>query len=259
MNNKVTKNIIIFAIALGYISLGVVYNIIAQSASGIGIRINEGASYTNKTEVTVEIRSLQLAENLIEAYKLSSSPNLDMVEWDTYRTGIKRTVKLTSGDGPKSVYVQLRDKAGNISPVGDASIILDQTPPANGYLRINDGAKFSNDPQRRVRLHLIIDDAAQMQLSNNSSFPNAKWEPYTETTRWILDPGADGTRTVFARFRDAAGNISETYSTSIVQDVTPPDRASVTINNGERFTNQKEVVLSIEGRSADSAINTNSC
>ncbi|MCC5932253.1 MAG: hypothetical protein JJU28_23610 [Cyclobacteriaceae bacterium] len=252
MIDKIIRHLINFALAFAYVSLNIVFNISAQPGAGIAIRINEGATYTNKTEVSVEIRSVQLAENLIEAFKISTSPNLDNKDWEPYRTGVKRTITLSSGDGTKSVYVQLRDKAGNISPVEDASIILDQTPPSNGYLRINEGAKFTNDPQRRVRLHLIIDEAAQMQIANNSNFPNTRWEPYAEVTRWILDPGGDGTRTVFARFRDAAGNISETYSASIMLDVTPPDRASVTINGGERFTNKTEVVLSIEGRNADS-------
>ena len=41
----------------------------------------------------------------------------------------KAHVELAPGDGPQTAYVQLRDSAGDLSPVGSDSIILDTTPP----------------------------------------------------------------------------------------------------------------------------------
>ncbi len=226
-------------------------DVLAQTGA-IGIRINDGAHYTNKLDISVEVKSLQLADNLVESYRIGLQENLEDLPWSAYRPGIKNSLKVSDFDGEKTVYGQLKDKAGNISPVASASITLDRQPPQNGWVQINNGAKYSNDPQRRVVLSFVAEDVAQMQISNNGAFTNTKWEPFVEQKRWTLDPGVDGDRKVFVRFRDEANNVSDVYEASIISDVTPPGRGMININNGERITNKTTVQLSIEARDADS-------
>jgi hypothetical protein len=45
--------------------------------------------------------------------------------------------------------------------------------------------------------------------------------PYSTTTPWPLSNG-DGKKTIYVKFRDAAGNISPTYSSSITLDTVSP-------------------------------------
>ena len=47
-----------------------------------------------------------------------------------------------------------------------------------------------------------------MQISNQSSFAGASWEAYTTTRSWTMG----SSDTVYARFRDNAGNVSAIYS-----------------------------------------------
>lgn len=55
-----------------------------------------------------------------------------------------------------------------------------------------------------------------MMISNNPAFTGAVWESYTTgKANWILASSALGVQTVYARFRDLAGNVSPDYSDSI--------------------------------------------
>jgi hypothetical protein len=58
-----------------------------------------------------------------------------------------------------------------------------------------------------------------MCISNTSSC--AAWEAYATTKAWTLTTG-DGTKTVYAWYKDAAGNSSTSYTDTIVLDMTAP-------------------------------------
>jgi hypothetical protein len=70
----------------------------------------------------------------------------------------------------------------------------------------------------------VISGVADMQVLNQSDFAGAEWLRYATTVeRWILEPNAAGVATVYARFRDGAGNVSETVHSSVrVVDTNPP-------------------------------------
>jgi hypothetical protein len=53
-----------------------------------------------------------------------------------------------------------------------------------------------------------------MTISNDSAFTGAAWETYTTSKTWTLTSGS-GTKTVYAKFRDAAGNASAAVSDTI--------------------------------------------
>jgi len=84
--------------------------------------INSGSSYTNQTSVT-----LNITQSGASTMRLSSNG----VNWGSWTT-VKYTTSwsLTYGDGKKTVYLQLKDDAGNVSEVYANDIILDQTSPA---------------------------------------------------------------------------------------------------------------------------------
>ena len=62
---------------------------------------------------------------------------------------------------------------------------------------------------------------AQMQFSNDNSTWSG-WETYATTKSWTLASG-DGLKTVYARFKDVAGNVTTaTISATITLGATPP-------------------------------------
>ncbi|MBX7159844.1 MAG: sialate O-acetylesterase [Acidimicrobiia bacterium] len=60
----------------------------------------------------------------------------------------------------------------------------------------------------------------EMKVSNAADLAGAGWQPFSPSLTWTLTAGT-GTRTVYARFRDAAGNESAIVSDSI-EVVAPP-------------------------------------
>jgi len=88
----------------------------------------------------------------------------------------------------------------------------DTTPPSNTSVSISAGA--STTSTLSVSLTLAATDATQMIISNDAGFAGASWETYATTKSWTLTSG-DGVKTVYARFKDAAGNMSVATSDTI--------------------------------------------
>lgn len=133
-----------------------------------------------------------------------------------------------SGLSASTLYhyrVRSKDTAGNERLGGDATFTTasagDTTPPT-GTITINGGAAGTNNPS--VTLMLSATDnsgtVAQMKCSNDGAIYSTA-EAYVTTKSWTLSSG-DGTKTVWVRFADPAGNWSAAASDSIALDTTPP-------------------------------------
>ena len=144
---------------------------------------------------------------------------------------------LSSREGTQTVFAQFRDAVGNVSdtPIRD-QIIFDATPPV-GSVTIQ--SKLTNT--RRITLNLSAADAlsdmaatGQVRLRNDDdSFTDDEegWQPFRSVIVWTLSAGR-GTKTVFAQFRDAAGNLSGIRQDATVLDDQPPQVVSVRPREG---------------------------
>ncbi len=90
-------------------------------------------------------------------------------------------------------------------------------------LIINNGNEYTNSSE--VVLSLWAEDAYQVAVSNNPDFSGGYWENYKETKKWDLIEG-EGRRTVYAKFRNEEGSVTEVISASIIVDTTPPANVS---------------------------------
>jgi len=84
-----------------------------------------------------------------------------------------------------------------------------------------------------------------MCFSNDKSSWSS-WEDYATEKSWTLTSG-DGTKTVYVKFKDSAGNVSETYSDTIILDTTPP-KVAITFPSADTSV-RGEVV--IKGTASD--------
>ena len=133
----------------------------------------------------------------------------------------KTGLSLVSG---KMYYIGVRSKNGSLLYSATAysdGILVDATPPT-GTVSINSGAASTNAVT--VTLTLSATDNAgavsQMKFSNDNlvySTPQA----YSAMASWILTVG-DGTKTVYAKFSDGAGNWSAATTKTIMLDTLPP-------------------------------------
>ena len=91
-----------------------------------------------------------------------------------------------------------------------------------GGVAVNTDAAFTPSTAVTVNPELLDPSGiTDMQFSNDGSFPASPWLPYAASAAWNLVPG-NGPKTVYARYRDAAGNVSAIMSDDIYLDGAPP-------------------------------------
>lgn len=151
--------------------------------------------------------------------------------YDVYRNGTKVNQVSTNtspetnlGEGSYTYVIYARDNAGNISNASppSAAIVVSKTAPTVG-ITINHDAGYTNSTLVVLNLFASViggSSPSQMQFSNdNISYSNP--EPYAAFKFWALTP-SNGTKTVYGKFADQAGNWSGAYSDTIILDTLFP-------------------------------------
>ncbi|HMK93776.1 MAG TPA: hypothetical protein VK536_00095 [Candidatus Limnocylindrales bacterium] len=100
-------------------------------------------------------------------------------------------------------------------------IKLDETPP-QGSIRIDSDAAYtpSTDVTLTVNATDQISGISQIRFSNDETWNQSTWQPYTSTCNWQLTSG-DGVKTVYCQIEDNAGLIT-TLSSSIILNTIQP-------------------------------------
>jgi hypothetical protein len=121
---------------------------------------------------------------------------------------LNRLIQVIYEDGTGVIYTY--DAAGN-------RIILSSYPdilPPTGTIIINSGDAYTTDPSVTLTLTCIDNvGCSQMQFSNDNVTYSTP-EDFATTKPWTLSPG-DGTKTVYAKFKDVTGHWSTACSDSI--------------------------------------------
>jgi hypothetical protein len=212
------------------------------------IVINGGVLYTQSTAATL---TLSATDGGSGVYQMRFSNNgTTWSTWEAYATSKAWT--LTGGDGTKTVYVQYSDNAGNISTSYSDTILLDTTAPT-GSIVINGGDTYTNSTTATLTLSAADGGSGvyQMRFSNNGTTWST-WEAYATSKAWTLT-GGDGTKTVYVRFLDNAGNVSTSYSDNIILDTTAPT-GSIVINGGDAYTNSTAATLTLSATDGGSGV-----
>ena len=100
--------------------------------------------------------------------------------------------------------------------------------------------------KKHVALRILHRGANYMMVSNNSSFIGAKWQPLSLNLKWKLS-GRDGRKTIYAKFKNNKGVVSDIITADIELDTKPPFEPQIIINSGQVYTNEKsrEVYLTL--------------
>jgi hypothetical protein len=108
------------------------------------IAINNGAIYTNSTSVTLSLNATDTVSGIYRA-RFSNDGAWDTEQWESFSP--TKSWTLTSGDGTKIVYFQVKDNAGLISSTYSSSTLLDTNIPSIGTpLRYPSGDVQPNQP-----------------------------------------------------------------------------------------------------------------
>ncbi len=212
------------------------------------VSVNNGATYTKSSIVGVRAAGLG-ASHMQYSFNGTSWSGLFSYTSGTRSMSVGSYGGSTS-QGTKRAYVRLRDLAGNTSVVKSDSIIYDSVAPVITLVRINNGAPYTNSQTVSVQV-LGSGSPALVQYSfNNSTW--SPWMSYTTGNR-SLNLGSyggntlQGLKTVYARLRDGATNVSTTRSDSIRYDKTAPVVTLVRINGGATYTSSTTVGVQVLG------------
>jgi hypothetical protein len=204
------------------------------------IAINSGDTFTHSTSVTLSL-TYTAPDSSVIGVRLSNDGVWDTEVWET--PAATRAWTLTSGDGTKTVYYQIKNSGGMLSSTYSDTIVLDNTQPT-GSITINGGDASTHS--RTVTLSLTYADATsgvdKVRYSNDGVWDTEVWENPTASTSWTLTSGA-GTKTVSFQVRDKTGLLSSTYSDTI--NFVPLKVATPTFGPaGGTYSSPQNVVLS---------------
>ncbi|MFX0005997.1 MAG: hypothetical protein ACFFAV_04620 [Candidatus Hermodarchaeota archaeon] len=210
------------------------------------IEINDGDAWTNSTNVILTL----IYDDATSGVDLVRYSN-DSITWTPWEAASDtRTWALPSGDGPKTVYYEIRNNAGTISQFYD-NIGLDTANPS-GSIEINGDDGWTNSTS--VILTLTYNDATSGVLEvrySNDSITWTPWEVASDTRAWTL-PSGDGIKTVYYEIRDNAG-LTLQISDTIGLDTIHPS-GSIIINSDTAWTTSPSVTLTLTYNDATSGV-----
>ena len=143
--------------------------------------------------------------------------------WSDYSSGSKSFTSIA--EGQHTAHVQFQDSVGNTSTTYNSStFIVDSTAPT-GTISC---ASYTNSRTLTVSVNASDDKAgivtsgvAQMKVWENGT-TEPSWETYT-TSKTITLTSGDGSKTINAKFKDNAGNVSLTVTCNTILDTDSPD------------------------------------
>jgi hypothetical protein len=175
------------------------------------LKINNGARYANSSSVTLTLTATDTASGISQV-RFSNDGVWDTEPWQSPVT--TQSWVLTSGDGLKTVYCQIKDNAGLISTIS-SSITLDTTKPV----------AYAGQDQTVDLNSTVTFDASN--CTDNIGITSYSWDfgdgttaTDKTTTHTYSNPG---NYTATLTVRDAAGNTATSSLTVTVQANIAPE------------------------------------
>lgn len=129
------------------------------------------------------------------------------------------------------VSSKAKDKAQNWQEEYTTSTFTYDTTTPTGTIKINEGKQVTGS--KDVTLNLTSTENYKMMISNNSDFSGANWENFESSKAHTLSDG-DGEKTVYIKYKDQAGNISEKYEANIYYNSKAEDIGKEDIETGTK-------------------------
>jgi len=178
------------------------------------IVINNGAEYTNSTEVTLKLNSNS-------DFMQFSNDNSTWSEWEAY--GATKTWTLPAEeDAPYTIYVQFSNATDTSEEITNlaADIFLDVTPP----VIVREVGYYTVD------CRTIFCDASQS--GDNVDIASYTWDfgdGNTTTGMFVFHTYVPGNYTITLTVKDLAGNNATTYLQMFIPDLAMPTTSVPTV------------------------------
>jgi len=172
--------------------------------------------------------------------QISLTPDFVDAIWQPYAGIIPVTF---ADEGIQTVYIRTRDQAGNTSTVVTDTLIVDTTPPL-GSIYPSEVVVGSNTLSLTVLLGAwdYVSAVSDVRISTLEGFGNALWQPYAPEVTVPISYTGIAQPLLYAQFRDTAGNVSATYTTTYIVDTTPPV-VYVEVSPGDALTRTLNILV----------------
>jgi len=192
----------------------------------------DGAHYTGAFQLAFSVAS-PVANQLNCTGKLDGQ----VIEVGIADAGVAYNFTIPASPGQHTMYGECSD--GFLSSNRSATFTIIDKPSVE--LAVGDGSGYTD----RTDVYLTVNAtlATACRFSNDAIHWNT-WAPYYARVSWVLTSG-EGTKTVYAQCRSESGQVSDTASDSIILDTSPPPYISISINNGARRVNSRDVTLGL--------------
>ena len=227
-----------------------------QAPSIMDLVLGDGSGYTSESTISVSAFADDLpAESGIAEMRMEAetTPSPDTV-WQPYQ--LRAPFVLPLQDGEHQIFVELRDRAGNRAQVVSGTIRLDrQEPhPVEGMqpVVVHNGSGYALGMD--VPIYINVTDEVtppedmKMVLCETEGCAGMPFSPFAHQT--IMSFSSEGMHTVYAMFKDGAGNVFSPEGVTFEIDTTAPTFPVVSVEEGSSVTSG-DIHLLIDVSGAD--------
>ncbi len=181
----------------------------------------ENPKYTKSIESKIYLRH---EEEDIEAYCITTINDSSNCEWiNMDEKEIETEITLDSGDGVKTRYAFLKNKAGLISEVSSDNIILDTTIPEIKVFSIGGISNPEKIESNETSIYLMWedDDVVKYCINTEENSDTCEWinTSIKEIVQDYTLASGDGEKTLYAYIQDEVGYISNVKIDKVVVNI----------------------------------------
>lgn len=227
-----------------------------QPPEVLDVLLGGGSGYTDDTGIAVTAVGEDLpAESGIAEMRLEvGAPPAEDAVWQPYV--LRAPLILPEEDGAHQVFVEVRDRAGNRAEVASGTVRLDREPPrpvaGMDPVVVGNGSGFALGREVPVTLHVTDevtpDEDLRMAVCRTEGCAGTGWSPFAPQTVMSFESG--GSYTVYAVFRDGAGNTYAPEGVAFTIDDDAPSFPVVTVTEGPAVS-EPDIHLQINATGAD--------
>lgn len=218
-----------------------VLNWIVDAVTPTGeIIINNNDNYTNNIQVQLSI----VGANDGQQVRFSNTSDFTGIQWETFTT--IRNWMLTTGDGNKTVYCEIKDSSGEVLSVNDM-IILDTQPPTAQLLNT------PSSPSSNINIDIEVAGAGVVSYKYDININDSGWSGWSEeipVSNHITETNLPDSLKHRIRVigKDEAGNWQTISNATLFEweiDAYTPGTGEIIINNNDTYTNTRFININI--------------
>jgi hypothetical protein len=185
------------------------------------------------TTLIVPVTTFTASDNIgVTGYILTETSTTPLITDSRWATTVPASYTFSS-TGSKTLYAWVRDAAGNISTSRSASVVISgSTPdttlptvtafviPARSNSLVVPVTTFTATDNIGVAAHILTESSSTPALTDS------RWTPTVPASYTF---SSSGSKTLYARVKDAAGNISASRSDSVFIDLALPSISTFSI------------------------------